>query len=85
MLGTSQEKVGDELGVTFQQVQKYEKGTYSISASPLLGRVRASVRHSTAHKVAKNLRNSNPIFILMAPTRSKYPASQAYASAAVWG
>src|SRR3982075_4227406 len=27
MLGMSQEKLGDALGLTFQQVQKYEKGT----------------------------------------------------------
>ena len=26
MLGLSQEKLGDSLGITFQQVQKYEKG-----------------------------------------------------------
>ncbi len=35
MLGMSQEKLGDELGITFQQVQKYEKGTNRISASRL--------------------------------------------------
>ena len=35
MLGMSQEKLGDALGVTFQQVQKYEKGTNRISASRL--------------------------------------------------
>jgi transcriptional regulator with XRE-family HTH domain len=27
MLGMSQTKLGDALGLTFQQVQKYEKGT----------------------------------------------------------
>ena len=27
MLGLSQEKLGDSLGLTFQQIQKYEKGT----------------------------------------------------------
>jgi transcriptional regulator with XRE-family HTH domain len=31
----SQEKLGDELNLTFQQVQKYEKGTNRISASKL--------------------------------------------------
>lgn len=31
----SQEKLGEHLGVTFQQVQKYEKGTNRISASTL--------------------------------------------------
>ena len=35
MLGMSQEKLGDGLGLTFQQVQKYEKGTNRIGASRL--------------------------------------------------
>lgn len=35
MLGISQEKLGDALGLTFQQVQKYEKGTNRIGASRL--------------------------------------------------
>lgn len=35
MLGMSQEKLGDALKLTFQQVQKYEKGTNRISASRL--------------------------------------------------
>src|SRR5690242_8029858 len=35
MLGLSQEKLGESLGLTFQQVQKYEKGTNRISASRL--------------------------------------------------
>jgi len=35
LLGISQEYLGDELGITFQQVQKYEKGTNRISASRL--------------------------------------------------
>ncbi len=35
MLGLSQEKLADELGVTFQQVQKYEKGLNRIGASRL--------------------------------------------------
>ena len=35
MLSISQEKLGDALGVTFQQVQKYEKGTNRIGASRL--------------------------------------------------
>jgi transcriptional regulator with XRE-family HTH domain len=36
MLGMSQEKVADALGLTFQQVQKYEKGSNRISAGRLL-------------------------------------------------
>jgi transcriptional regulator with XRE-family HTH domain len=35
MQGMSQEKLGDALGLTFQQVQKYEKGTNRIGASRL--------------------------------------------------
>ena len=34
-IGMSQEKLGDALGLTFQQVQKYEKGTNRVSASRL--------------------------------------------------
>src|SRR5262245_39728686 len=33
MVGMSQEKLGNALGLTFQQVQKYEKGTNRIGAS----------------------------------------------------
>jgi transcriptional regulator with XRE-family HTH domain len=35
MQGMSQEKLGQALGLTFQQVQKYEKGTNRIGASRL--------------------------------------------------
>lgn len=35
MIGMSQEKLGESLGITFQQVQKYEKGTNRVGASRL--------------------------------------------------
>lgn len=35
LVGMSQEKLGEALGVTFQQIQKYEKGTNRIGASRL--------------------------------------------------
>ena len=35
MLEMSQEKLGEALGLTFQQVQKYEKGTNRVGASRL--------------------------------------------------
>jgi transcriptional regulator with XRE-family HTH domain len=35
LLGMSQEKLGEHLGLTFQQVQKYEKGVNRIGASRL--------------------------------------------------
>ncbi len=33
LVGLSQEKLGERVGLTFQQIQKYEKGTNRISAS----------------------------------------------------
>jgi transcriptional regulator with XRE-family HTH domain len=35
LIGMSQEKLGEKLGLTFQQVQKYEKGSNRVSASRL--------------------------------------------------
>ena len=35
LLGMSQEKLGESMGLTFQQVQKYEKGVNRIGASRL--------------------------------------------------
>ena len=35
LLGMSQEKLGEKLGLTFQQIQKYEKGINRIGASRL--------------------------------------------------
>jgi len=35
LLKMSQEKLGDQLGVTFQQVQKYERGANRVGASRL--------------------------------------------------
>ena len=41
LMGMSQEQLGASLNITFQQVQKYERGTNRISASRLyeLGRI----------------------------------------------
>ncbi len=36
MLGLSQTALGEELGVTFQQIQKYERGINRISGSTLI-------------------------------------------------
>lgn len=35
LVGLSQEKLGEALGITFQQIQKYEKGANRIGASRL--------------------------------------------------
>ena len=48
LVGLTQEKLGDALGVSFQQVQKYEKGANRISASRLrqiAGALGVSVTH----------------------------------------
>ena len=37
MLGLSQKQLGDAIGLTAQQIQKYEKGTNRIAASTLFG------------------------------------------------
>ena len=36
LIGMSQSSLGEHLGITFQQVQKYEKGTNRVGASRLL-------------------------------------------------
>jgi transcriptional regulator with XRE-family HTH domain len=41
LVGMSQEKLGELLGITFQQVQKYEKGTNRVGAGRLLAIARA--------------------------------------------
>src|SRR5258708_28867292 len=55
MLGMSQEKLGEALQLTFQQVQKYEKGTNRISASRL-------------HQISHILQVPVPFFFEGAPT-----------------
>lgn len=37
LLGISQSSLGERLGITFQQIQKYEKGTNRVGASRLQG------------------------------------------------
>lgn len=41
LLGVSQEKLAEQLGLTFQQVQKYERGANRVSASKLYEIARA--------------------------------------------
>ena len=41
LLGVSQEWLADQLGLTFQQVQKYERGANRVSASKLYEIARA--------------------------------------------
>ena len=41
LLGFSQEKLGELIGITFQQIQKYERGTNRVGASRLYDIARA--------------------------------------------
>ena len=43
MLGLSQEKLGEKIGLTFQQVQKYERGANRIGASRHMNWARCSM------------------------------------------
>jgi len=70
MLGMSQEKLGDALGLTFQQVQKYEKGTNRIAASRL-------------QHLAHLLQVPVPFFFEGAPQAGKKNASDAPSAAYV--
>jgi transcriptional regulator with XRE-family HTH domain len=58
MLGMSQEKLGDAIGLTFQQVQKYEKGTNRISSSRM-------------QQIANVLQVAPPFFFEGVPGQSK--------------
>lgn len=62
-LGLSQEKLADAIGLTFQQVQKYEKGTNRISSSRLM-------------QIASALDVPPTYFFDKAPTAAKITASE---------
>lgn len=68
MLGMSQEKLGDALGLTFQQVQKYEKGANRIGASRL-------------QQIAHILQVSVSFFFEGAPSVPGYPQPAGMADA----
>ncbi|NDB66580.1 MAG: XRE family transcriptional regulator [Methylocystaceae bacterium] len=61
LLGMSQEKLGAALGLSFQQIQKYEKGTNRIGASRL-------------QQISKILKVMPAFFFEGAPTLSNDPA-----------
>ena len=68
MLDMSQTDVADALGLTFQQVQKYEKGTNRIGASRL-------------QHISQILRVPVPFFFEGAPAASAGPVAHAAAGA----
>lgn len=65
--GMSQEMLADQLGLTFQQVQKYEKGTNRVSASRLA-------------QIAKALSTQASYFFEGLPSDGRAPSSEVMAS-----
>lgn len=63
LMKMSQEKLGDALGLTFQQVQKYEKGLNRIGASRL-------------QQISKTLNVPPSFFFEGAPTSAAPPAAE---------
>ncbi len=70
MLGMSQEKLGESLGITFQQVQKYEKGTNRVGASRL--QAIASILNVPVSFFFEDAPNMNQASGLAEPTGTDY-------------
>lgn len=63
LLGLSQEKLGEQIGLTFQQVQKYERGANRVGASRLydLARILEVPVGYFFDDLADELKNATPI------------------------
>jgi transcriptional regulator with XRE-family HTH domain len=72
-LGMSQEKLGDALNLTFQQIQKYERGTNRVGASRLYDLCR--VFDVTADFFFEGLPNFEPVQGVIGGAPSWYEAS----------
>ena len=59
-LGLTQTNLGDSVGVTFQQIQKYEKGTNGVSAERLL-----KIAETLKVNVLYFYNNYKPNFVVM--------------------
>ena len=79
VLGVSQTKLATALGLTFQQVQKYERGDNRVSASTLV-RVAGALDTSVAALVGEDAaaRADRPMFRHMA-TAGAFDLLEAYA------
>jgi transcriptional regulator with XRE-family HTH domain len=66
LLGMSQEKLGEAIGLTFQQVQKYERGANRIGASRLfdLSRVLDVPVSYFFDDMSDNTQNQSPVNII---------------------
>ena len=83
MLNMSQEKLGDALGLTFQQVQKYEKGVNRVGAGRLfqiaaifglpISSFFDETGESTPAKSSRTPSRSDPLSIRLVEAFSKLP------------
>jgi transcriptional regulator with XRE-family HTH domain len=79
LLGWSQEKLGETLGLTFQQVQKYERGANRISASRLydIARVLDVPVAFFFDDMSDDVSSMSPAAICAAPSFEPLPVSEA--------
>jgi transcriptional regulator with XRE-family HTH domain len=78
LLGMSQEKLGEAIGLTFQQVQKYERGANRIGASRLfdLSRVLDVPVSFFFDDMSDEVQSQSPVNIIKGPTGlSEEPAT----------
>ncbi|MBY0429893.1 MAG: helix-turn-helix domain-containing protein [Rhodospirillales bacterium] len=78
LLGISQEKLGEAIGLTFQQVQKYERGTNRIGASRLfdLARVLDVPVSFFYDNMTDKVREASPALIKAGAVPASVPASE---------
>ena len=69
LLGMSQEKLGEAIGLTFQQVQKYERGANRIGASRLfdLSRVLDVPVSFFFDDMSEDVQQQSPVHIIKGP------------------
>ncbi|MGO4705165.1 helix-turn-helix domain-containing protein [Microvirga sp. 2MCAF38] len=79
-IGLSQERLAQALGITFQQVQKYERGTNRIGASRLQEIARVLSVPVASFYDADDQADGSPILVLDTP--QSLPLLQAFAAIA---
>jgi transcriptional regulator with XRE-family HTH domain len=79
LLGLSQEKLGEMIGLTFQQVQKYERGANRISCSRLFDLSR-SLEVPISYffdDMAEETKGLSPVQMVREPPKEEPPAAEA--------
>ncbi|EPY01945.1 helix-turn-helix domain-containing protein [Magnetospirillum fulvum] len=79
LLGLSQEKLGELIGLTFQQVQKYERGANRVSCSRLFDLSRAlEIPISYFFEdMPEEVQNLSPVQMGREPPQEDLPAGEA--------